>query len=66
MMVTLHLSDGRKITKDWNKLIFFDNSTLENANPGVKKGFITVNLNQVVDMRPAEPDEIEHAQIHGW
>lgn len=66
MMVTLHLSDGRKITKDESKLIYYDETTLENVNPAVKEGYITVNLNQVVDMRPAEPDEIEHARIHGW
>lgn len=64
MMVTLHLSDGRKITKDSTKLIYYDAFTP--YDPEVKEGCITVNLNQVVDIRPAEPDEIKHAEIHGW
>jgi hypothetical protein len=32
----------------------------------VEEGCITINWSNVVDMRPAEDDEIEHAQIHGW
>ena len=34
--------------------------------PDYGDGYITVNLDNVVDMRPAEDDEIEHAKIHGW
>lgn len=79
MMITVHLSDGRKITKDEIKLNWFSPSlgytvgatdggdlNCEAFRPLVDEGSITVNLDHVVDMRPAEPDEIEHAKIHGW
>lgn len=64
MIVTLHLSDGRKITKDEDKLILFDGGYDDTPTP--KDGYIAVNINHVVDMRPAEDDEINHAEIHGW
>ena len=64
MIVTLHLSDGRKITKDEDKLILFDGGYDDIPIP--KDGYIAVNINHVVDMRPAEDDEIKHAEIHGW
>lgn len=77
MMVTLHLSDGRKITKDESKLNWFSTAKLAGSNsayadiarrtiPDIEEGVITINLDHVVDMRPAEPDEIKHAEIHGW
>ena len=78
--ITVHLSDGRKITKDREKLIFFRNSMMGFYidNDGcaveyfgddlrlVQDGYISVNLHHVIDMRPAEEDEIKHAEIHGW
>ena len=76
MMITIHLSDGRKITKDENKLHWFTTSKVRRENgypdmppeevPDIMEGCITINLDHVVDIRPAEPDEIEHAKIHGW
>ena len=68
MYVTLHLVDGRKITKDMDRLTFFAPSIMAQFQnmPPVNDGYITVNLESVVDMRPAEEDEIEHAKIHGW
>ena len=65
MMITLHLSDGRKITKDTSKLIPYD-PIQDPFRRKVAEGSITVNVHHIVDMRPAEPDEIEHAKIHGW
>ena len=66
MMITVHLSDGRKITKDEEHLLFFrDGIRLPEAGD-VEPGYILINLAQVVDIRPAEEDEIEHAKIHGW
>lgn len=75
-MITIHLSDGRKITKDEGKLLFFwspKNDTIKSTFtynqlgcPKVKDGCITINLDHVVDMRPAEEDEIRHAEIHGY
>ena len=66
-MITLHLSDGRKITKDPTKLIFItDPEGYWNGEQMVKEGCITINWTHVVDMRPAEEDEIRHAEIHGW
>lgn len=68
MMITVHLSDGRKITKDKDKLHWFTATGCLSmgALPLVEEGFITINLDNVLDMRPAEQDEIEHATIHGW
>lgn len=68
MMVTVHLSDGRKITKDEKHLKFFTGETCRKQNvlPPICEGYITINFDHVVDMRPAERDEIEHAEIHGW
>ena len=67
MIITIHLSDGRKITKD-NRYIQFVGGTPspEDRFRLAKIGYITVNWNHVVDLRPAEEDEIEHARIHGW
>lgn len=66
MFVTLHLVDGRKITKDTNLLMFYNPLQRTSVLPDVQEGFININMLHVVDMRPAEDDEIEHAKIHGW
>lgn len=68
MMITVHLADGRKITKDTDKLKFFTGESCRYANglPEIEEGKIAINVDNVLDMRPAEPDEIEHAKIHGW
>lgn len=66
MIITLHLSDGRKITQDVDKLIFFDSTTLERDNPDIRDGFITVNLNHVLYMHTADEDELKHLENHGW
>lgn len=76
MMITVHLSDGRKITKDSGKLLFFfppKNDTMQSTwtyeqlgCPKVKEDHITINLSHVVDMRPADEIEKKHAEIHGW
>ena len=63
MIVTVHLTDHRKITKDLDKLLFFYSNDDEFE---IKEGCITINLRNVVDIRPAEPDEIAHAEIHGY
>lgn len=78
--ITVHLPDGRKITKDRDKLIFFRNTMIcyfvnddgyfeeygYDALPVIQDGYIAVNMSHVIDMRPAEEDEIRHAEIHGW
>lgn len=66
MMITVHLSDGRKITKDSDKLDVFNPNTLEPKSLRLEEGKIAINWWHIVDIRPAEPDEIEHAKIHGW
>ena len=68
MMITVHLAGGRKITKDQEKLYFFTGESCRYSNglPEIKEGNIAINLDNVLDMRPAEEDEIEHAKIHGW
>lgn len=64
MYITLHLTDGRKITKERENLIILRPQS--KFTPDVEPGKITVNWCNVVDMRPAEDDEINHAKIHGW
>ena len=67
MMITVHLADGRKITKDATRLKFItDPDDMEDGFQLVQDGYITINWWQVVDIRPAEQDEINHAKIHGW
>ena len=64
MFVTLHLVDGRKITKKRENLIVLRPQSM--FTPDIEQGKIIINWQNVVDMRPAEDDEIEHAKIHGW
>lgn len=66
MMITVHLSDGRKITKDHSKLVFYNPLQCTGILPDVKDGIININTLHVVDMRPADEIEKEHARIHGW
>ena len=64
MYITLHLTDGRKITKERQNLIILRPQS--KFTPDVEPGKITVNWQNVVDMREAEEDEVSHARIHGW
>ena len=66
MIITVHLSDGRKITKDENKLVFYNPLACTGILPDVKEGVININTMHVVDMRPADDVEIKHAELHGW
>lgn len=68
MLITVHLSDGRKITKDDGKLIFVSDicEAVAEGLEVVKEGCITINCQHVVDMRPADEMEKMHAEIHGW
>ena len=66
MMITVHLSDGRKITKDTSKLVFYNPLQCTGVLPDVTDGVININTLHVVDMSPADEIEIEHARIHGW
>lgn len=65
MLITIHLSDGRKITKDTGNIAVF----LEGSKPQLddfKEGRILINQAHIIDMRAANKEEIEHAKIHGW
>lgn len=64
MYITLHLTDGRKITKERENLIILRPQS--KFAPDVEPGKITINWLNVVDMREAEEDEVSHAKIHGW
>jgi hypothetical protein len=66
MMITVHLSDGRKITKDTSKLVFYNPLQCTGVLPDVQEGVININTIHVVDMRLADDIEKEHARIHGW
>ena len=65
-MITVHLSDGRKITKDERKLVFYNPLQCTGVLPDVQEGVININTIHVVDMRPADEIEKEQAKIHGW
>ena len=66
-MITVHLSDGRKITRDSNRLIFLtDPEGPDDGQQMIQDGCIAINWQHVVDMRPADEIEKEHARIHGW
>ena len=67
MYITVHLSDGRKITKDPMKLNFItDIEKMQEGAMLIEDGKITINWLHVVDMRIVYDDDIEHAKIHGW
>ena len=66
MMITVHLSDGRKITKDADRLVFYNPLQKTGILPDVQDGVININTLHVVDMRPADETEIKQAEIHGW
>lgn len=64
MYVTLHLSDGRKITQERENLIILRPNS--QYKPDAVEGKITVNWGHVMYMHPAEDEEIKHSKIHGW
>ena len=66
MMITVHLSDGRKITKDERKLVFYNPLQCTGVLPDVKDGVININTLHVVDMRLADEIERKQAEINGW
>ena len=66
MIITVHLSDGRKITKDSDRLVFYNPMQKTGILPDVQDGVININTMHVVDMRPADDIEIKQAEIHGW
>ena len=67
MYITLHLSDGEKITKEHDRLKFIaDPDGLMDGFQLIEEGCITVNWDHVVYMHPAEDEEIKHSKIHGW
>ena len=66
MMITVHLSDGRKIIKEADKLIMFRDGLMLPTSDDIKEGHILINLSHVVDIRPADEMEIKQAEIHGW
>ena len=66
MMITVHLSDGRKITKESDRLVFYNPLQRTGILPDVQEGVININTLHVIDMRPADEIEIKQAEIHGW
>ena len=66
MMITVHLSDGRKITKESDRLVFYNPLQRTGILPDVQEGVININTLHVIDVRPADEIEIKQAEIHGW
>ena len=65
-MITVHLSDGRKITKDERKLVFYNPLQCTGVLPDAIEGVININTLHVVDMRLADEIERKQAEINGW
>lgn len=65
MFITVHLVDGRKITKSPDRLVFFSGWDFPSGSD-IEEGTIYINSDSVVDMRVAEEDEVRHAEIHGY
>ena len=64
MIITIHLSDGRKITQDTENLLFFRSD--QKTAPKVCEGCITVNADHVTYMHTPDEDELKHMENHGW
>ena len=64
MYITLRMSNNKKITGQMGNLLFFSPSRSESFMTA--EGKVTINLDQVLYIRPATDEEIAHAQIHGW
>lgn len=61
MYITVRMSNNKKITGQVENIVFFKLEV-----PDIEDGKIAVNVSQVLYVRPAKDDEIEHAKIHGW
>lgn len=66
MIITMHLSDGRKVTKDADRIVLYRKGFWVPSPEDIQDGHIFVNFDHVIDMRPADEIEQKHAQIHGW
>ena len=64
MYITVRMSNGKKITGQTDNLVFFTTSIPDSR--AIVKDKLTINLDQVLYIRPARDEEIEHARIHGW
>ena len=65
MLITIHLSDGRKITKSGEEVVIFCTGYSPTSDD-IKDGKILINQAHIVDIRLANKEETEHAEIHGW
>ena len=78
MIITVHMLDGRKITQEQDKLLFFSPTMCKRSDieypdlldtdgvPDVREGCITVNLDNVLYMHAPDEDELKHMENHGW
>lgn len=66
MMITVRTADGGKITNDQRKIMFMQGVITAITEEMLKGGIIFVNTQQVVDIRGATQEEIEHCKNHGW
>lgn len=66
MIITIRMSNGSKITKEQRFIAFTDNKFSDIDENQLLQGVIYVNKTQVVDIRNATPEEIEHSKNHGW
>lgn len=67
MIITVHMLDGRKITQDEDNIKYFSPTMrIPDDIPVVRDGSITINLDNVLYMHPADDEEKKHMEIHGW
>lgn len=66
MIVTVRTADGGKITKDSRDIIIVFGKPFAIEPDLLKRGAIYINAQQIVDVRMATPEEVEHSKNHGW
>ena len=68
MYITLRMSNNKKITGQPENIMFLDPSKgLDWVDESVlSKSKIIVNPDRILYARPAKPEEIKYASIHGW
>ena len=77
MIITVHMLDGRKITQEKDKLLFFSPTMCKRSDveypdllgtdkvPDLREGHITINLDNVLYMHEPDEDELKYLENHG-
>ena len=79
MIITVHMSNGEKITQEHDNIHFFSPTMCKRSDkeypdlirdtyniPIICNGSITINLDNVLYMHTPDEDELKHMENHGW